>query len=553
MSLAKLRAAETAKAAEERKEQDQRAIGQVMECGCCYDDVAFLKLTHCNGEGTHYFCLDCAKRNAETDIGHSRYALHCMTADCPATFSREQRKCFLDEKTIEKLERLQQQDEIRKANLLNLGHCPFCDFVAICPTVEEDREFRCANPDCEEISCRLCKLKSHIPLSCEEYQKECGVSERRIIEEARTEALIRTCKKCKIRILKEDGCNKVCCTGCRSMICDYCGEDITKVSYNHFDGQGRVPPGLIQNTTGKCPLYDDEGVKRKENQVNKAEKDALAKVRAEHPELSEEDLKIRFAKSVQSPAASAEDFTGHHPHAFHHLVNPAPVEQALNYPFAGPMPQFPQFNDGLDPAQIADYNIQIRHRNNVALQHRLRQNQPAARNQLEEQLRQMRQSAAGEVRELERAERARQVAAQDLQQARANLARPRVVPGNGGMEGLHTFPFVAVEELAFPQPGRYLDEFAPWHDDLQRDRGRFNNLHADDLFPRARQALPDIRPLNVAPSPPAVPNVRPVRLYNRDNALLPNYEARVNAHNERVANIRLDPVGMPPGVRRTQR
>ena len=31
-----------------------------------------------------------------------------------------------------------------------------------------------------------------------------------------TEALIRTCPKCKVRIIKEDGCNKVVCTTCSS-------------------------------------------------------------------------------------------------------------------------------------------------------------------------------------------------------------------------------------------------------------------------------------------------------------------------------------------------
>ena len=70
--------------------------------------------------------------------------------------------------------------------------------------------------------------------------------------------------------------------------------------YNHFDGQGRAPPGVnTDDKSGKCPLYD-ESHKRKDQQVDKAEKEAMAKVRAEHPDLSEEDLKIKFAKGLQS-------------------------------------------------------------------------------------------------------------------------------------------------------------------------------------------------------------------------------------------------------------
>ena len=283
-----------------------------MECQCCFDDFTPPKVTHCNGEDTHFFCLDCARQNAFTDIGNSRYELRCMDGSgCKATFSRSERSRFLDEKTTEKLERLQQQEEIRMAELQNLSMCPFCDFAAICPPIEEDREFRCHNPQCEEVSCRLCKSKTHVPLSCEEFKKENGVSERRVIEEARTEALIRTCGKCKVRILKEDGCNKVICSSCSAVICDYCGKDISKQMYNHFDGQGRAPPGVATNGPGaKCPLYD-ESDKRKDNQVDQAEKEAMGKVRAEHPDLSEEDLKIRFAKSVQSP-------TKRHNH-HHHL------------------------------------------------------------------------------------------------------------------------------------------------------------------------------------------------------------------------------------------
>ena len=172
------------------------------------------------------------------------------------------------------------------------------------------------------MSCRLCKAKSHIPLSCDEFKKENGISERRVIEEARTEALIRTCGKCKVRILKEDGCNKVICTKCYAVLCDYCGKDISKQMYNHFDGQGRAPPGLnTDDKTGKCPLYD-ESHKRKDQQVDKAEKEAMAKVRAEHPDLSEEDLKIKFAKGIQSSNNRHPGDHRHHvdipPHFNHH-------------------------------------------------------------------------------------------------------------------------------------------------------------------------------------------------------------------------------------------
>ena len=280
--------------AKEALDEGYRRRGETMECACCFsDDNPPTDMTCCDADVPHFFCFSCAKQNADTDMTSLKYSLRCMDQSrCEATFSRQERARFLDASAIDKLERLQQQDEIRRADMGDLAACPFCEYAAICPPPDIDRVFECQNPECMEASCRLCKEKCHIPLSCEEFKKENGIGERHAIEEARTEALIRSCKKCKVRILKEDGCNKVICTNCYSVICDYCGEDITKVKYEHFDASTKV-----SSAKGKCPLYDQSN--RKEDQIEKAGKDAMDKVRRENPGLSEDDLKIKFAKVVQ--------------------------------------------------------------------------------------------------------------------------------------------------------------------------------------------------------------------------------------------------------------
>lgn len=258
------------------------------------------KITHCNGEETHFFCIECAERNAKTEIGNSRYKLTCMDGSgCTASFSHDQKERFLDAKSLETLDRMQQQTELRLAKLPNYVDCPFCDFGAICPPVHVDKEFRCGNEKCEKVSCRLCKLESHLPLTCEESRKENGISERHIIEEARTLALLRTCPKCKVSILKEDGCNKVVCT-CGGMLCDYCGKDISAVGYVHFDG-GTGPAGK------KCPTYDNFRVRRNK-EVEKAEAEALKKIHRENPNIDANDLKIRFAETIKSPSKQVQDY-----------------------------------------------------------------------------------------------------------------------------------------------------------------------------------------------------------------------------------------------------
>jgi TRIAD3 protein (E3 ubiquitin-protein ligase RNF216) len=46
------------------------------------------------------------------------------------------------------LERLQQEEALRVAEIDGLVQCPFCDYAAICGPIEEDKEFRCQNPEC---------------------------------------------------------------------------------------------------------------------------------------------------------------------------------------------------------------------------------------------------------------------------------------------------------------------------------------------------------------------------------------------------------------------
>ncbi|KAL8705051.1 MAG: hypothetical protein Q9201_001821 [Fulgogasparrea decipioides] len=287
-----------ATAAEAAEEKELRDNKQVMECGCCFDDIPINKITFCSADEPHSFCFACAAQNAHTQIGMSRYVLSCMDGSgCQASFSRMERERFLDDKTIEKLDRLQQQTELRQANVPNLETCPFCDFAAECPPIETDKEFRCKNPECEKVSCRQCRLVTHIPLNCEEFRKENGLSERHQIEEARSNALIRTCPKCKASIVKDLGCNKVRCTICHTAICDVCGKDITKDQYLHFNTNTTLSSF---KSGGKCPQFDMEG-DRHEKDMDAAEKEALKKIREENPDLSEEDLKIKFNESVQSP------------------------------------------------------------------------------------------------------------------------------------------------------------------------------------------------------------------------------------------------------------
>ncbi|KAL9585466.1 MAG: hypothetical protein Q9212_001499, partial [Teloschistes hypoglaucus] len=349
-----------AAAAEAAEEQELRDCKQVMECGCCFDDVAINKITFCDADDPHSFCFSCAMQNAAVQIGMSRHTLRCMDGSgCNASFSRMERKRFLDSKTMEKLDRLQQQTDLREANLANLESCPFCDFAAICPPIEFDKEFRCSNPECEIVSCRKCRLITHIPLTCEESKKENGISERHLIEEARTMALLKICPKCNASVIKEYGCNRLQCK-CGAYICDSCGKDITGENYTHFSESNAGP------ARGKCRTYDNDEVRNREN-MDAAEKEAVKKIREEHPDISEEDLKIKMDKSTETPRRAAHNYLGYqipNPH-IHHGYNIGPgdpldgMELGIGVPpwLAARRAAMPQLRRNALPEPIPPYRV----------------------------------------------------------------------------------------------------------------------------------------------------------------------------------------------------
>ncbi|KAE8311854.1 hypothetical protein BDV41DRAFT_565584 [Aspergillus transmontanensis] len=241
-----------------------------------------VKMVPCEGGTVHLFCFRCIRKTAETQIGMMKYKLQCLDmSGCKAKFARGYLKKALGSSLMGKLDHLQQQHEVEQAGLEGLESCPFCDFKGICPPVEEDREFRCCNPSCETVSCRLCKDKSHIPKTCDEARAEKGLPARHIVEEAMSEALIRNCPKCNVKIIKEMGCNKMICSRCKCVMCYLCKKDISREQYNHF----AKPPTY-------CDTHDDRTSKRFEIEVEQAQKTAIEKVLKENPDLMEKDLLI---------------------------------------------------------------------------------------------------------------------------------------------------------------------------------------------------------------------------------------------------------------------
>ncbi|KAI1209831.1 uncharacterized protein F4807DRAFT_460122 [Annulohypoxylon truncatum] len=290
--LADFKQAQAELEAEEKANfDDAKSAGQTEDCGCCFEECAINRMICCDGEKTHRFCRDCMKAQVETNIGLSKHELSCMSMDgCSAGFAQTQRKLFLDEKTMMAWDMLEFGASLRMAGIENLETCPFCPYAAEYPPPEQNKEFRCENPDCEKTSCRLCRRESHIPITCEEYANEHGLSARHVLEEAMSEALIRKCNSCQHPYVKIDGCNKIKCTRCGTLQCYVCRATIK--TYSHFNDEARG------GAEGRCPLFESTD-ERHEGDVRQAEEIARNMIEKQNPGLTADALKFKVSDQVK--------------------------------------------------------------------------------------------------------------------------------------------------------------------------------------------------------------------------------------------------------------
>jgi TRIAD3 protein (E3 ubiquitin-protein ligase RNF216) len=278
------------KLAEELNEKEYEETGQGIECGCCCCEYPFDEMVQCL-EG-HLFCKNCLKKYVEESVfGQGQIDVHCMDGSgCKSTFPMSQLRRCLPEQMLNKIMNRMQELEIMKAGIENIYQCPFCDYKAEV-TNPDDKVFKCAK--CEKESCRLCKEISHIPLRCEEVEKKNETDFRKTVEERMSEALIRTCPKCKQKFYKTEGCNKMTCQ-CGAYVCYVCRDMIThKVGYEHFCKCNRNP--MPMGKCGKCQMCylflkntEEEDQKLVEEMKRKVEED----YKREHPELAEKEIQI---------------------------------------------------------------------------------------------------------------------------------------------------------------------------------------------------------------------------------------------------------------------
>ncbi|XP_050294818.1 uncharacterized protein LOC126734994 [Anthonomus grandis grandis] len=296
----------------EQSRANAKELGLLETCGCCYDDEVMPQDILTCPSGCR-FCRDCIRRSAEVAFGDGKLDIICFTPNCDQEFSLQVLQNVLTPKLFSKLAQKKALAEVKAAGIEDLETCPFCDFANI-PT-PEDKIFRCLNPDCMKESCRACKEPSHLPLSCNEVEKDEDVKNRIYIENKMTEALIRQCYKCSAKFIKEEGCNKMTCS-CGAIMCYICRQPVLN-GYKHFNGQGGDRYDL-------CPLYTDNFTVNEKNVLQAAE---MAKKEIDPKKLKHDptaDLETHFKEKIQEHQKSETHRHANIPgqHGRHHGAMP---------------------------------------------------------------------------------------------------------------------------------------------------------------------------------------------------------------------------------------
>ncbi|KAL7532515.1 hypothetical protein ACHAXR_004680 [Thalassiosira sp. AJA248-18] len=272
--------------ASEAVQSGRRKVAE-LECQCCFSEYDYEAMVSCR-EG-HLFCCTClqkhteqrvfgvgnlgVKQNGTNNTKHNTsraLEILCMASDCTSGFHEDQLRRALSEKVLKKYNELQYAAVIENANIKGISKCSKCNFIAVANESLPPLLFHC--PQCNYKSCRECGEEYHPNIRCDQVESKNETDGRKVVEEAMTTAMVRTCPRpfCRKKFLKNDGCNKMTCS-CGCFICYVCRKEIpADVAYKHFC----QTPHCQHKTCKKCPLYADTSQIDKARVKNAAQKAA---------------------------------------------------------------------------------------------------------------------------------------------------------------------------------------------------------------------------------------------------------------------------------------
>ena len=188
-----------------------------MTCGICLcdvDDTTDLYRLACCG---HIYDKSCVIQQLKS----AEFPLKCATEDCEELFVWRDLQNLLSEKERRKLA-VSALDEYAKRNPEIVKYCPTADCGMVYRVSTEGRRFTCCS--CLAEICTSCQMQWHSGLTCAMFKSEKLVEGR--LEEwmKQNPSNRKNCPRCKTPIEKNEGCNHMTCSGCKSHMCWLCLE-----------------------------------------------------------------------------------------------------------------------------------------------------------------------------------------------------------------------------------------------------------------------------------------------------------------------------------------
>ena len=183
-------------------------------CLCDVDDTTDLYRLACCGHSYDKSCVIQQLKSAE-------FPLKCAVEDCEELLVWKDLQNLLSEKERKKLA-ISALDEYVRKNREIVKYCPTADCGMVYRVSTEGRRFTCCA--CQAEICTSCQMQWHEGLTCAMFKS--GKQVEGCLEDwmKKDPSNRKNCPKCKTPIEKNEGCNHMTCSGCKSHMCWLCME-----------------------------------------------------------------------------------------------------------------------------------------------------------------------------------------------------------------------------------------------------------------------------------------------------------------------------------------
>ena len=217
----------------------------------------------------HHFCPDCSVQIVKLFFAEPQYhiplrCLQCRVELNPSVFERqltpEQLINYNQHMLLYLLEKELPADNER------LDTCPFCSF-AIIRGKDDPKLFYCFHPDCEKVSCLVCRkacpkietdyCTDDVLVEMEKHFK-CAVlaKDKEIFDRYLESGSKVSCPNCGLAGMKDDACTHMTCPTCSQLWCYFCGQKVEDCDKRENGTNGIFDHNTDWNTNrNRCPMY----------------------------------------------------------------------------------------------------------------------------------------------------------------------------------------------------------------------------------------------------------------------------------------------------------